>query len=70
MTIGNVVLFKDDRGYGFIAPEDGGNNVYVHISALQAAGLTTLYRRTKSTFDLHSEGDKVSAINIVLIDAA
>ncbi|MBO9422857.1 MULTISPECIES: cold-shock protein [Stappiaceae] len=49
MTIGTVKFFNSTKGYGFIQPEDGGNDVFVHISAVERAGMATL-----------NEGDKVS----------
>ncbi|WP_428523786.1 cold-shock protein [Roseibium sp.] len=49
MTIGTVKFFNTTKGYGFIQPEDGGNDVFVHISAVERAGMATL-----------NEGDKVS----------
>ena len=46
MPIGTVKFFNTDKGYGFIAPEDGGADSFVHISAVQAAGMQTLKRGT------------------------
>lgn len=42
MPKGTVKWFNTDKGYGFIQPEEGGNDIFVHITAVQAAGLTTL----------------------------
>ena len=49
MTIGTVKFFNTERGYGFIAPEDGGPDVFLHVSALEAAGIRSV-----------SEGDRIS----------
>ncbi|OIN87066.1 MAG: cold-shock protein [Alphaproteobacteria bacterium CG1_02_46_17] len=71
MAIGKILLFKEDKGYGFIAPQDGGNNVYLHISALETAGIKTINVGQTVQYDLHTEENgKISAINISLIDAA
>ncbi len=71
MALGKVLLFKEDKGYGFITPQDGSNNVYVHISSLEAAGLKTLSVGQDIQYDLHTEENgKISAINLSLVDAA
>jgi len=67
MPNGQVMMFKPDKGYGFIKPDDGSNNVYVHISSLEAAGLGALQEGQKLSYELHSENDKISAINLKLI---
>ena len=65
MITGTVKFFNSDKGYGFIAPEGGGNDAFVHISAVQAAGLHTLDRDQRVTFELETDRrGKTSAVNI------
>ena len=65
MAIGTVKFFNADKGYGFIAPESGGNDAFVHISAVQAAGMTTLDRDQRVSYDLETDRrGKTSAVNI------
>jgi CspA family cold shock protein len=65
MTIGTVKFFNVDKGYGFIQPESGGNDAFVHISAVQAAGMTTLDRDQRVSYDLETDNrGKTSAVNI------
>lgn len=67
MPTGSVISFKQDRGYGFIRPQEGGDNVYLHISALGAAGIGHVDVGQRLSYDLHTENGKVSAVNIVLL---
>ncbi len=67
MATGQAIMFKTDKGYGFIKPDDDSKNVYVHISALEASGLGSLEKGQKVSYDLHTEDDKISAVNIKLI---
>ncbi len=69
MKTGTVILYKADRGYGFIRPDDGAANVYVHISALEQAGIEKLAEGDKLSFDLQTQDEKISATNIKLLDA-
>ncbi|MCR8827981.1 cold-shock protein [Pseudosulfitobacter koreensis] len=55
MPTGTVKWFNTTKGYGFIAPEDGGSDVFVHISAVERSGLTGLADNQKVSYDL-SEG--------------
>ena len=65
MTIGTVKFFNADKGYGFIAPEGGGNDAFVHISAVQAAGMHTLDRDQRVTYELETDRrGKTSAVNL------
>ena len=65
MTIGVVKFFNADKGYGFIQPEGGGNDAFVHISAVQAAGMTTLDRDQRVSYELETDRrGKTSAVNI------
>lgn len=65
MTIGTVKFFNSTKGYGFIEPEDGTKDAFVHISAVERSGLTTLNEGQKVSYDLQSGRDgKLSASNI------
>ncbi|WP_306256545.1 cold-shock protein [Pararhizobium sp. IMCC21322] len=69
MTIGTVKFFNASKGFGFIAPDDGGKDAFVHISAVENAGLTGLSDGQKVSYDLESGRDgKVSATNLQLAD--
>jgi cold shock protein len=61
MTIGTVKFFNADRGYGFIAPETGGKDAFVHISAVQAAGMTTLDPDQRLSYEIETDGRGKSA---------
>jgi cold shock protein len=52
MNIGTVKWFNSQKGFGFIQPENGGNDVFVHISAVERAGLGTLNEGQKLSFDV------------------
>lgn len=65
MPTGTVKFFNADKGYGFIAPEDGGNDAFVHITAVEAAGLRTLNQDQRVTYDLEPDKrGKVAAVNL------
>ncbi len=65
MTIGTVKFFNTDKGYGFIAPEDGGDDSFVHITAVQAAGMQTLDKDQRVSYDVETgQNGKKSAVNI------
>ncbi len=69
MTIGTVKFFNTDRGYGFIAPEDGSKDAFVHISALERAGIMSLNEGQKVEYELQPGRDgKSSAENLKLVD--
>jgi cold shock protein len=62
MPTGTVKWFNSTKGYGFIAPDDGGKDVFVHISAVERAGLTGLNDNQKISYDMQSGRDgKMSA---------
>jgi CspA family cold shock protein len=64
-TIGTVKFFNATKGYGFIAPQDGSKDVFVHISAVERAGLGTLTENQKVSFDLERAANgKISAVNL------
>ena len=65
MPIGTVKFFNTDKGYGFIAPEDGGNDSFVHISAVQRAGMQTLNKDQRVSYDIEVDNrGKQSAVNL------
>jgi CspA family cold shock protein len=62
MAVGIVKFFNATKGFGFIQPEDGSKDVFVHISAVQAAGMTELVERQRVQFELQTGRDgRVSA---------
>jgi len=65
MPIGTVKFFNVDKGYGFIQPEDGGSDSFVHISAVQAAGMVTLEREQRVSYEVErGQNGKESAVNL------
>ncbi len=69
MAIGTVKWFNPSKGYGFIQPEDGNKDVFVHISAVERAGLSTLNEGQKIEFDVTPGRDgRASAENVKLAD--
>ncbi len=65
---GTVKFFNTTKGYGFISPENGEKDVFVHISAVQRSGLQGLYEGDKVTYELETGRDgKVSATNLQLL---
>ncbi len=65
MTVGKVKFFNASKGYGFIAPEDGGSDAFVHITALEKVGLRTLEQDQRVTYDLETDQrGKTSAVNL------
>ena len=65
MPSGTVKFFNATKGFGFIAPEDGSKDVFVHISAVQGSGLDTLSENQKVSFDTERGNDgRVSAVNL------
>lgn len=66
MTIGTVKWFNPTKGYGFIQPSDGGNDVFVHISAVEQANLKTLNEGQKVSFEVAENKGKASAVNLSL----
>lgn len=65
MSIGTVKWFNSQKGYGFIQPEDGSKDVFVHISAVERAGLGNLQEGQKVRFDLErGQQGKTSAVNL------
>jgi CspA family cold shock protein len=66
MATGTVKWFNATKGYGFIAPQDGGKDVFVHISALEAAGIRGLNDGQKVTYEVAIERGKEAAKNLKL----
>ena len=65
MPTGTVKFFNTDKGYGFIHPEDGGNDAFVHISAVERAGLATLNKDQRVTYELETDrSGRASAVNL------
>ncbi len=65
MPIGTVKFFNSDKGYGFIAPEDGSGDAFVHISAVERAGMTTLNKEQRVSYELETDRrGKQSAVNL------
>ena len=68
MANGTVKWFNTQKGFGFIAPDTGGKDVFVHISSLERSGLTGLADDQKVTFDIEAGRDgRESAINLALV---
>lgn len=65
MITGTVKFFNPDKGFGFIAPDAGGNDAFVHISAVERAGMRTLDKDQKISYDLEQDKrGKMSAVNL------
>jgi CspA family cold shock protein len=65
MPIGKVKFFNAQKGYGFIAPEGGGNDAFVHISAVEKAGMNTLNQDDRLSYELETDQrGKTSAVNL------
>ena len=68
MAIGIVKWFNPTKGFGFIQPEQGGNDVFVHISALKREGIATLNEGQRVSYELASDRGKTSAVDIKLLN--
>ena len=66
MANGIVKWFNPTKGYGFIQPESGGQDVFVHITALERAGINQLNEGQKVSYELATEKGKTSAVNLKL----
>ncbi len=64
MTIGTVKFFNADKGYGFIQPDDGGKDAFVHISAVEAAGMGTLQKDQRVSYERQTDRGKTSACTL------
>jgi len=69
MSQGTVNWFNSEKGFGFIAPEDGGNDAFVHISAVERSGLNQLREGDKVTFELVADrkSGKMSADKLAIV---
>ncbi len=64
MTIGTVKFFNQTKGFGFISPEDGTKDVFVHISAVERSGMSSLMEGQKVQFDVQQEDRGPKAVNL------
>lgn len=64
MATGTVKFFNTQKGFGFIQPSDGSKDVFVHISAVQRAGMTTLHEGQKVSYEIITERGKQAAGNL------
>ena len=67
MTIGQVKFFNTTKGFGFIATDGGGKDVFVHMTAVQAAGLRGLNEGQKVSFDVEADKRGPKAVNLKLV---
>ncbi len=67
MANGTVKWFNPNKGYGFIQPEDGTKDVFVHISALERAGIQSLNEGQKISYETATNKGKISAANLKLL---
>lgn len=71
MPIGTVKFFNEAKGYGCIAPESGGNDAFVHISAVEQSGMQTLRENQRVSYDLQEDRrGKMAAVNLKSADDA
>ena len=64
MAIGTVKWFNNVKGYGFIQPQDGGKDVFVHISAVERAGMSSLVEGQRVSFEVQTERGRAAAVNL------
>jgi CspA family cold shock protein len=64
MTIGTVKFFNSDKGFGFVSPEGGGKDVFVHATALEAAGISSLSEGQRISFDTQPDAKGSKAVNL------
>jgi CspA family cold shock protein len=67
MANGTVKWFNDDKGYGFITPDDGGKDLFVHFSAIQADGFRTLPEGSKVTYEAEEGPKGPNAANVKIL---
>ncbi|WP_375326415.1 cold-shock protein [Candidatus Tisiphia endosymbiont of Nemotelus uliginosus] len=65
--VGKVKWYNPTKGFGFIEPDDGGNDIFVHVTALERAGISTLNEGQRVGFELEESKGKISAVNLQLI---
>jgi len=65
MTTGTVKFFNESKGYGFIAPDGGGNDAFVHVTAVERAGMRSLRENQRISYDIEQDNrGKMSAVNL------
>ncbi|HEY7610583.1 MAG TPA: cold-shock protein [Alphaproteobacteria bacterium] len=64
MAIGTVKWFNNVKGFGFIQPQEGGKDVFVHISAVERAGMRTLVEGQRVSFEVQNERGRSAAVNL------
>ncbi len=69
MATGTVKWFNDQKGYGFIKPDDGGKDIFVHISAVEKSGMRTLAENQAISYELHTDDrrGKTSAVELKIL---
>ena len=71
MTTGTVKFFNEHKGYGFIQPDQGGNDAFVHITAVERSGMRTLRQNQRISYDLQQDNrGKMAAGNLRSVDEA
>ena len=69
MPIGTVKFFNTEKGFGFITPDDGGKDSFVHISAVERAGFTTLRENQRVSYEMEADKrGRESAVNLEAVD--
>jgi CspA family cold shock protein len=69
MTTGTVKFFNEGKGYGFIAPDGGGNDAFVHITAVENSGMRTLRENQRVSYELQQDRrGKMAAVNLKAAD--
>jgi CspA family cold shock protein len=69
MTTGTVKFFNEHKGYGFIAPDGGGNDAFVHTTAVERAGMRSLRENQRISYDLQQDNrGKMSAVNLKSVE--
>ena len=69
MTTGTVKFFNENKGYGFIQPDDGGQDAFVHISAVERAGFRSLKENQRVSYEVQADNrGKSSAVNLKEVD--
>lgn len=64
MAVGTVKWFNNVKGYGFIQPQEGGKDVFVHISAVERAGMRSLVEGQRVSFEVQNERGREAAVNL------
>jgi len=64
MTIGTVKFFNSNKGFGFISPEDGGKDVFVHATAVEVSGMRVLSEGQRVSFDIQPDAKGSKAVNL------